>query len=98
MTFSLTAHPFPPSLTGRTRSLEEAPNVLLYLVRGALSSATRGQAGMGPSPFAHPFSIPTIVPLSAVPSSFHPPRRTSTMVLSTISLEVPSGRVISTRM
>ena len=29
--------------TGRARSLEEAPNVLLYLVRGAISIATRGQ-------------------------------------------------------
>ena len=28
--------------TGRARSLEEAPNVLLYLVRGAISIATRG--------------------------------------------------------
>ena len=32
-----------PLHTGRARSSEEAPNVLLYLVRGAISIATRGQ-------------------------------------------------------
>ena len=31
-----------PLHTGRARSSEEAPNVLLYLVRGAISIATRG--------------------------------------------------------
>ena len=33
----------PPLHTGRARSSEEAPNVLLYLVRGAISITTRGQ-------------------------------------------------------
>ena len=37
-----------PSLTGRTRSFEEALNVLLCLVRGELPSSTRGQVGVGP--------------------------------------------------
>ena len=37
-----------PSLTGRARSSEEAPSVLLCLGRGALPSATRGLAGVGP--------------------------------------------------
>ena len=32
-----------PLHTGRARSSEEAPNVLLYLVRGAISITTRGQ-------------------------------------------------------
>ena len=32
-----------PLHTGRARSSEEAPNVLLYLVRGAITVATRGQ-------------------------------------------------------
>ena len=39
-----------PSPCGRARSSEEAPNVLLCLGRGALSSATRGLAGKGSSP------------------------------------------------
>ena len=37
-----------PSLTGRARSSEEAPSVPLCLGRGALPSATRGLAGVGP--------------------------------------------------
>ena len=37
-----------PSLTGRARTSEEAPSVLLCLGRGALPSATRGLAGVGP--------------------------------------------------
>ena len=36
-----------PLHTGRARSSEEAPNVLLYLVRGAISIATRGQGWGG---------------------------------------------------
>ena len=36
-----------PSPCGRARSSEEAPSVLLCLGRGALPSATRGQAGEG---------------------------------------------------
>ena len=39
-------YPLPP-IQGRARSSEEALNVLLCLGRGALPSATRGQAGEG---------------------------------------------------
>lgn len=38
-----------PSLTGRARPSEEAPNVLLCLGRGALTSATRGPGRGGSS-------------------------------------------------
>ena len=41
------ADPRSPSLTGRARSSEEAPSVLLYLGRVALPSATRGLDGVG---------------------------------------------------
>ena len=43
-----------PSLTGRTRSFEEALNVLLCLVRGELSSSTRGLVGGGFFRFSEP--------------------------------------------
>ena len=40
-----------PLPSGRTRSFEEALNVLLCLVRGELPSSTRGLAGVGLFPF-----------------------------------------------
>ena len=49
-TENCSAHHILPPIEGRTRSSEEAPNVLLCLGRGELPSSTRGLDGEGSSP------------------------------------------------
>ena len=66
------AEHYTPSPCGRARSSEEAPSVLLCLGRGALPSATRGLAGVGPPPYIlyNKVSPPSPVRLLSILHSF----------------------------